>query len=400
MLHRILKKTDVIISSILETNNKIQQSTAVEQEIKQLMAGQDKSMIRPDTLNITFKDMTSHFGSIRAGCVGYDGNFYAVYENKPIRKITDVTDGTAMEEGVVFDGAAYGNPSQIAVFEDGIVICAGDTNGNAYILHYNNMTDANPTVAYQTQGAYFPQDFGFDALPTNGTGLVLAGEYGHNNSQKNLVLSIDGGRTFTVVRKTDLNSGNINSHYHDVSIDFYNGILWASQGDQGVSKILYSMDMGGTWKQLTTDIPRQPTKIFPFPDRIVFGRDWMGLPPGFDYFDVPTTKAGWENVKSSDVKILKEFYLDELASQLYITGGKARGLEAYASVLNVMNNVGDKPNQLFGTLDGGRSIHGLGIFTDVGTTAYFMGIYDFDDKYLYGRIGHKICYAEKPKFRQ
>ena len=89
---------------------------------------------------------------------------------------------------------------------------------------------------------------------------------------------MDGGRTYSLLKEGETyNSGN--NHWHNITYDPYSDGVWASQGDGDNSRVYYTTDWGATWQSV---LGTHPTDIFPFEDKVVFGRDKTGERPGMD----------------------------------------------------------------------------------------------------------------------
>ncbi|HHW90728.1 MAG TPA: hypothetical protein GX745_07505, partial [Clostridiales bacterium] len=116
--------------------------------------------------------------------------------------------------------------------------------------------------------------------------IVLVGDYEQDTSYApKLYLSLDGGDTFNVILEGK--TGFVNNHWHATCYDKFSGTIWASQGDGSSATTYYSADLGKTWEEASITVSgktsyAQPTLILPFPDRVVFGRDGAGIPPGLD----------------------------------------------------------------------------------------------------------------------
>lgn len=103
--------------------------------------------------------------------------------------------------------------------------------------------------------------------------VILIGEYTNDKVPHKLHASFDGGQTWKVIRETVVNSTSYNAHCHCTIWDPYRGRIWAAQGDTANAMLVYSDDLGNTWKEVSIDIPEgwylQPTSMLALPNRLV-----------------------------------------------------------------------------------------------------------------------------------
>lgn len=325
-------------------------------------------------------------------CKGYDGKFYVVDINGNLKKYDKLTiSASPAETGInIWDSIGEtGNLSYLFYMPEGFTFFA-TFEGVTRIYHAKDM-NATPELVYQstnTEEVSWSPYFGIKSYYNGLDSIILASTYGFGQEKRDLVLSVDGGQSFKVVKKTKSadTSGTKNSHWHDVAIDPYHGLLWATEGDGVINHdIYYSYDLGETWRTLPNKNNTQPTGIAVFPDRVVFGRDADYA--GVDYILKPNTLS--EGFKSPEV--LRELK-DSYAAYYYAKAPIVNGNEAYMSFF--LYNDSTVP-MIIGSGDYGASWHGLYFGnTNIGN------FYADDDEYIYAidRYFTNILRAKKPNW--
>lgn len=333
--------------------------------------------------------------SVQTITKGTDNFFYIVNEQGLINKYESIVDSsTAVETGITWNTAEYGKLQYLFVIDDGVVFFSDFNNGTNVItrIYRSNSINDTPVMVYEQTDTTFSttwsRHFGMDHY-YNGQSYFLASAYGAGQNNKDLVLSLDGGKTFTVVKKT-VNidtSGTFNSHWHDVSIDHYHGLLWASEGDGPTNRhVHYSEDLGKTWVTLSGDL--QPTSIVPYPDKVVFGRDNNIV--GLDTLLVPNSI---KDLNSDLIYTQREFKTQNSAYYFAMQPVVYRN-ETYISFF--LYSGGNSP-MMIASGDFGQTWHGVHV------GAGQNEIYNFvlaDDKYIYAykKSSGGLLYAKKPEW--
>ncbi|MGH2016752.1 hypothetical protein [Aerococcus urinaeequi] len=346
----------------------------------------------------------SAVGEVDLFAVGLESTYYVVDRaTKTLSQYQNV-DGEPILIKTGVNLSSYTRLIRLVEVEDGLLLFTNDeTEGEACIWKTPNI-DTLPTLVYKSStgdnAGFFSirNQFGIDVHSNGLTSIVLAGVYGRGNTEQDLLLSTDSGSTFNVVKKTTTTTTDTdNSHWHDVAIDTYHGLLWASQGD-GVDKrnVYWSSDMGETWNILNADDKDhiQPTAVLPFSDRIIFGRD-SGV-AGLDVAHKPTDARELTSMKMDDLAVIKNVP----AHWYYGISALTDGQEGYMYFLIV----DQEPRMVMGTGDGGKSWHsvfmGYGSEHDGGTISGLAGI---DDNYMYAyrqKTGGalELLYSERIKW--
>jgi len=357
-----------------------------------------KGSKNPDSL-LEFRE--SPIGNMYVMCIGYDDNFYG-FEPSELKlvKYADITKNAEHQEKSTFehDVDAFGSLDKLMVMPEGFTIFSS-TDDTAYIRHTPDL-ETEPTVVYESSSdtSFFSKSFGIKSYFSGLASYILVGVYGREDSKKDLLLSDDGGKTFKVINQTrNIAGSGRNSHWHDVAIDVYSGFLWAAQGDFSNQRLIFSDDMGETWKTLTED--SHPTAIIPFPDRVIFGRD-DGL-PGLSYFEKPLTNKDYESIDEKSYKTLREFIPSGKGSNFYGCYPLSQGNEAYLTFAPYSNY---NNNFIMGSGDFGKTWHFLLMGDQVASKRQVLNnMWGIDDKYIYGTIsspnpGSTVVYAEKPSW--
>lgn len=375
------------------------ESNITKQNIKNME--RTLSYKRP-TSTLLFKE--SEIGRVRAICKGYDGFFYLVNDtNGLIEKHESITSNDEpLETGYEWNVQNLGLPIRIVHLPEGLIVVTtiGETGSRQGRIYHLPTINSTPNLVYETpqgEDTYFVSTFGFDFYTNGLHSIILVGAYGRNSVERDLLLSVDGGQTFDVVKKSSNNDPdpNINSHWHDVAVDVYNGFLWASEGDGSLNRgVHFSDDLGETWHTLAKGVA-QPTSILPFPKKTVFGNDTEYV--GLRYFHRPSIMNDYENL---EIEPLYKIMPNRTGSLYYAQSPVIDGNEAYLT-FSVANQ--QQPSLILGTGDFGESWYSLSIsYTDdpiVSRPTLFWGI---DDKYIYalgtgvGAVGNQVLYAKKP----
>lgn len=326
---------------------------------------------------------------------GADDGFYVQLNNLTLAKYSDITTAnTPIETGITWNETEFGIIQHFFAVSDGFVYFADKwVNGVQTPLVYRaDSINSTPVLVYEPGevrgwNATWSQQFGVDYYDDGLNAVFLAGEYGAGREPRNLVLSTDGGRTFSIVKKSANGHPTGNSHWHDVAIDVYHGLLWASQGDGvGSRHIYYSDNMGVSWKILSGDY--QPTAIMPFPHKIVFGRD-NGL-VGLDSLDID------QNFSDLKGEIYEDFIFKNTDSGYYFTMKPAEvGNETYVSFL--LMSQATTHQIIIASGDFGNSWHVVHL-SSRGKELYNFALADENKVYIYEKNNYNgggILYADK-----
>ena len=182
--------------------------------------------------------------------------------------------GLTYEKGIPI--TSFGGETLISfcVYSDGS-ICFITTGGKIW---HTTSFDIPPIITFTGEDEFAV--YGSDYYEHDGTKYVFAGEYNNTSTVKKMWLSENGGLSFTLLKVGDtLNDGN--NHWHAGMYDPYDKSYWLSQGDGLNSRIYHSYDKVN-WEKLEGI---HPTVIYPFPNRVVFGRDRGDRKPGIDYWE-------------------------------------------------------------------------------------------------------------------
>ena len=324
---------------------------------------------------------------------GYDDYFYVVDNSGTIKKYEDIkTNGEPLETGInIWDSLGFtAQINYVFVMREGITYFINEGTSNSaeqrgVIYHAETINDTPTQVYKATSTSFWSRHFGVKEYDNGIDSVIFCGLYGGSaDNGLDLLLSLDGGTTFSKVGETRNRIGTTN-HWHDVAIDTYSGYLFTSQGDtRESSSVHYSKDFGETWEVLTENM--QPTAIVPFPDRVVFGRDDFKV--GLDYVMKP------EN-PSHNFKEPKELtvFNNQQASYFFARAGISEGNEAYMtfSIYGIAKNP-----IIVATGDFGKSWHG--VFYSKNNVGNF---FHMDDKFVYGynKEYDGVIYSEKPEWQ-
>lgn len=326
---------------------------------------------------------------------GEDGYFYVVDRSGVLKKYENITKGSEpVDSGLTWNKEDYGEI--VYLFSDGetFIFFTNYESGSFRIprIYRCEGIDGQVTKVYEADtntSSIWTRNFGVDVY-YNGKFMILAGLYAsaeHETIERDLLLSVDDGATFNTVKKTTIKAGQgINSHWHDVAIDHYHGLLWASQGDHDNMHISYSDDLGRNWYTLTENY--QPTSIVPFPDKIVFGRD-NGI-VGLDVLYFPESIT---DLNESLIRPLKEFKYQPSGSYYSMKPSSYKN-ETYMNFFQFGN--GNSP-MIIASGDFGESWHGVWIADDSDRVHNIVCV-DDDHVYAYERISvglGGIVYAKK-----
>lgn len=334
--------------------------------------------------------------SVACRGLGSDKNFYVSDQDGNIKKYDDIIkyNSTPIETGINFYSSIGKSKTEAPLVAiralPNSVLYFANVGGKGTIYQANNIT-TTPTQVYQSTDANsgFNRNFGIDAYAngsaTSRTGVVVASTYGRGQVARDLIVSKDSGKTFSVVKKTqNLTSHNSNSHWHDVAIDIYRGFIWASEGDGKNASIHYSDDWGESWQKVPGN--EQPTAIIPFPDKVVLGRD--GKLVGVDVIN-------FEDSLSLAMTAPKDYqdFSKAQASLFYARKPVVDDLEAYIS-FEVTSSI-KQPKMVVATGDGGDTWHSVWMGdTNIGNFCMM------DDNYVYAydNWSASVIYAERLKF--
>lgn len=333
------------------------------------------------------------------------------YIDSKIKTFTDITG--AVVEGVAWS-SAWGDPVKIVDFYDGsFVVFTNVTTGTTFakscaIYRFSDINDATPSQVYlSSHDSNWAGAFGISSYTNGVNTTILAGEYGNTLNSKDLLLSLDDGQTYTVIKSTGDSTNVNNIHFHDVEIDPYSGILWVGQGDGvGDKKISWSQTMGSSWTNLDPNLDSgvglQPTLIMSFSERVLFGND-SGF-AGLCAIDQPKEVYQWDNLLNSDPSLPYMFHMTRNRT----IGGEPcypQYPHKFGDLEGVFCESGHGqqfPAKIFMTGDGGNSFHVVGITSFGGNNGLSIStvILGMDENFIYTRRGNdgKILYAEKPNF--
>lgn len=326
---------------------------------------------------------------------GIDDGYYAQLNNLSLAKYSDITSNDPpIETGITWNPTEYGIIQHFFALSDGFVYFTDKwVNGVQTPLIYRaDSINSTPILVYEpgeARGwdATWSQQFGVDYYDDGINATFLAGEYGAGRNPRNLVLSSDGGRTFSIVKKSANGHPRGNSHWHDVAIDVHRGLIWASQGDGvGSRYIYYSENLGATWKTLSGDY--QPTAILPYPNKVVFGRDNNLV--GLDAID---TDNNFSDLKG---RIYEDYVLKGESSARYFPMRPAEvGRETY---VNFLLMEGAETHQvIIASGDFGNSWHVVH-FSARGKELFNFALVDKERVYIYEKNnygGGGVLYADR-----
>lgn len=384
----------------------------------------EKGFYKLPDKQLNFKKSGKTLGAGNAMHVAsHDGSLWYVGSSN-INKTTDITG--ASTQGVAWDSVSWGEAKDIVVFPDDSFVVFTNTASPLHTLiwKFTDINDAAPTKVYESaHEAQWGGDFGIDSHFNGIGGVLLAGEYGNTQNSKDLLYSADFGGTWEVIKSTGASENANNTHYHDVAIDSYNGLLWAVEGDAPEnSDIFFSTTWGTNWNSLerNTNLGAgyQPTTIFVFPEYVVFGQDSNAA--GMARIKNPKSLLQWDGIMASvglpeyDYRNNMEPYLEMFhVSRHRNVGGEPCYLH-YSQQYGALEGVcfesthsGQFPSRIFMTGDGGRSFHSVGVNKYDSTnppvpTAHAIGASSLaiDANYIYGDLGNtgEIIYAEKPNW--
>src|SRR5699024_7461569 len=138
--------------------------------------------------------------------------------------------------GFKWDTSEYGSPVFVEFLPSGLIVGStvgvkGERQGRLY--HLDDIS-SDPILKYEAppnEDSYFVGGFGLSTHTNGLQSMVLVGVYGRDDVARDLLLSVDGGKSYKVVKKTRNNDATVNSHWHGVAIDHYSGFIWAGEGD-------------------------------------------------------------------------------------------------------------------------------------------------------------------------
>ena len=330
-----------------------------------------------------------------------DGLYYVRdFTSGKITSYTDIVTGEGKVEGYYWDVATLGKVHSIlSVPNKGLTVFAHKPDSVAYIYHMDTITSEPYEVYRSPEGQ--PNSWTF--LPKsyyNGrSSMIFAGVYGGGEFNRDLVLSLDGGLTFKVVKQTN-NAGGHNSHWHDVAIDVYSGMLWASEGDEipANQMVHFSDNLGDTWHTISVAEVNQPTMIVPFHDKVVFGRDSKS--PGLDVYRKVQDFSKYLTA-DNQITTLKEFKaFDKSAYEYFPNSVISKGAEAYTTFTTHYPNT--TPQMVMATGDSGETWHTVFMANTTNADETVDKVLAIDDKNIY-LIGNsskgEIVYAERPVWK-
>lgn len=284
--------------------------------------------------------------NIRRMATAYDGNLYGQMTLDGYPRLCRSTDsGATFEPGWWIVDQPFGPTiATWTVWEDGSVTAIG-TNGKIY---RQDAFDAEPRLVYQTTTGNQLNRL-TESTYSDGAGkrYMFAAEYDHSTTQKMVYYSLDAGETWDILKAGDIdNRPGENNHWHAVQYDPYRDAVWLSQGDGTNSRVYVTFDWGDTWH---SKMQYQPTSIFPFDERVIFGRDEDFLVPG-----ITGTDATLPLVMEDDLS----FRADRKAFDFYPNRTSWNNMDDIYYLLFVSSNRPDEPNSyIWATGDGAKSWH-------------------------------------------
>lgn len=232
-------------------------------------------------------------------------------------------------------------------------------------------------LAIHTTGFYFSKSFtdGFEKVAEMytghirlwnvgkqeldyGLGLLLFGGYGATNTVKELIMSRDGGETYTTIHTLEPIQGQERCHYHASTFDRLTGRIYTSIGDIANAKVIYSDDFGSKWTEIpnTLPTPLQTTSLVNLANKLVLCPDRDGY-----YASIWTMTKG----ETSTINEIPKF---DLAFNKKIANIKAQyqyvgypfvvsnsGIECYVPFMDFGAN--NKTIYIVATNDGGETWH-------------------------------------------
>lgn len=186
------------------------------------------------------------------------------------------------ENGVNFGSLDAGGARRLCRWSDG-TFCAVTDAGK--VITFDDLSGTNAKVNLDI-GDKLASPISVSFWEDGVNRIVLLGDYQQGTSYPpKLYMSLDGGETFNVILEGKALFSN--NHWHATCYDRFSGTIWASQGDGNSATTYFSTDLGSTWTEVSLKEGKhksyvQPTLILPFPNRMVFGRDGAGIPPGLD----------------------------------------------------------------------------------------------------------------------
>ncbi len=292
------------------------------------------SIKKKPILPLEFEQMTEELYLLGTA---YDGNLYVVSNiNGSIRK--------SIDGGITFVQGAIPNIGQIAcltVFSDGSVVAISRDGKFAHSEGFDK-----PFTIVKETGATFAT-LNFSSYDNGIDRYILAAEYGHTSTMKKLWLSKDGGLTYSVLKEGDtLFTGN--NHWHTAIFDPYSGGIFASQGDGSNARLYFTPDFGITWNYIEGT---QPTAIYPFPNRVIFGRDNMGERPGIHEWNR-------DEIFPTSLKDALTFREDRWSYDFYPSNTNWNNANPNEYYLVFPSHIGvDELSYIYATGDGGESWH-------------------------------------------
>lgn len=346
--------------------------TALEGSLNDGLVGK-----RPDgLLNFEFMDV----GNIVAIATAFDRNLYVFKKEGPeasgstyLFKSED--SGETFQKGMPISAVQDNEGvSALFVFEDGSVIVA--TRGGK--IYRADSYTSTPTLVFELGTKL--SGLSVSAYSGAGKNYVFVSGYDGTTERKDAYYSKDGGQTFTLLKEGDTyNTGN--NHWHSVTYDPYSDGVWLSQGDGDNSRLYYTPDWGATWEVL---LGTHPTEIYPFSDKVVFGRDKSGgEKPGIDTWMRSQTSLVLD--KALDFRTDRSSFDFYPQRSNWFTSDK----NCYY-MLFPPHREDEEHAYIYGTADSGDSWHLIYNGSDV--IHHMTGV--DNNGYVYGRFHHKLYRAK------
>lgn len=281
----------------------------------------------------------------------HDKALYGIARLKLFRA-EKVDEPASWEMGVNIPSTTYETILHLHVSNKGIVLITKKSGENPKVWY---LDDINSTPELQYEFTFNPStdtlnDFNITSHSDGVNDYIIACQYGYGFAVRNIYLSKDMGSTWDIINKNMITTpGDVNAHWHTAKYDPYLGRIWAAEGDNTNSAISYSDDLGETWVRNPGLF--QPTLIYPFPKRVIFGRDRTSAYPGIDQW-----------IRNKD----KEFELEDLIDNLSFRRDKnafhnypSMQIAGYGDVAYIRFPavIDMKEQYIYATGDGGESWH-------------------------------------------
>lgn len=199
------------------------------------------------------------------------------------------------------DTEKYGEVENVMVSNSGRVI-VGTFKGQVLV---SDPSQTSFTTGFTFDGGYMSKLFGHTVYEN----IILIGSYAfssdasYGNIPREVYLSTDDGTTWKKILTDSIVDSTQQHHIHDVEYDPYSKRIWVALGDNPNRQLMYSDDLGSTWKKVySTPINEkkvpQFSQIIAFPEGVMFGTDFKN--DGFYYWKRPINEEH-PKVNSKDI---------------------------------------------------------------------------------------------------